>query len=177
MIVIKGKHIYLRALEPSDIDLIFEWENNAEVWNISDTVQPFSRFALEKYVSSVQDIYVQHQLRLIICEESSDTPIGCIDLFDFSPLHHRVGCGILIADQEQRGKGYAREALNLTIDYCFDFLECHQVYCNILEDNFQSINLFEKAGFERIGLKKEWINKKGKYHNEYLYQLLRSSHD
>ena len=176
-VVIKGKQIYLRALEPNDIDLLFEWENNVEVWDISDTIQPFSRFVLEKYVDSPQDIFVQHQLRLMICKVDSKEAIGCVDLFDFSPIHRRVGCGILIAEQNERKNGFAREAVNLSVDYCFSFLDCHQVYCNILEDNYTSINLFEKSGFKRIGLKKDWINKNGKFHNEYLYQILKSAND
>lgn len=174
MTVIIGKQVFLRALEPSDIDLLYEWENNVDVWNISDTVQPFSRFNLEKYVSSPQDIYTQHQLRLMICEINTKETIGCVDLFDFSPLHNRVGCGILIAEHDHREKGYARDAINLTVDHCFNFLDCHQVYCNILEDNFKSINLFENQGFKRIGLKKDWINKNGKYQNEYLYQKVKN---
>ena len=113
----------------------------------------------------------------MICKVDSKEAIGCVNLFDFSPIHRRVGCGILIAEQNERKNGFAREAVNLSVDYCFSFLDCHQVYCNILEDNYTSINLFEKSGFKRIGLKKDWINKNGKFHNEYLYQILKSAND
>lgn len=172
--MIAGKSILLRALEPSDIDLLYEWENNQDVWKISDTVQPFSRYSLEKYIDSPQDIFIQHQLRLVICLQSSGEAVGCIDLFDFNPLHRRVGIGILIADEVNRNRGIARESLALTIDYCFQVLDCHQIYCNITENNFRSINLFEKLGFERVGLKRDWIREEGGFINEFMYQLIKA---
>jgi len=33
----------------------------------------------------------------------------------------------------------------------------HQLYCNILANNCESMDLFQKLGFERIGVKKEWV--------------------
>ena len=172
--MIKGENIYLRALEPEDIDLLFEWENNVEFWKISDTIQPFSRYALEKYIASVHDIHSQGQLRLIICDSRTNEAVGCVDLFDFSAIHQRVGCGILIADESNRNKGYASESITVVSQYCFSILDCHQVYCNILEDNIMSIKLFEKVGFKKVGIKKDWIRIEGVYYDEFLYQYLNS---
>ncbi|MGB0404474.1 MAG: GNAT family N-acetyltransferase [Salibacteraceae bacterium] len=170
--MIKGNSIYLRALEPEDIDLLFEWENNVDVWKISDTIHPFSRYTLEKYIASSHDIYSQGQLRLMICDIVTKEAIGCIDLFDFSAIHQRVGCGILIADEAERNKGFGSESISLITNYCFSILDCHQVYCNILENNLKSIKLFEKAGFQLIGVKKDWIKIEGKFYNELLYQYM-----
>ena len=65
---LKAEHIFLRAIEPSDIELIYEWENDIENWIVSNTQTPFSRFVLEQYITSAhEDIYTAKQLRLIIC--------------------------------------------------------------------------------------------------------------
>ena len=125
--MLNGKLIKLRALEPADIDLLFEWENNSEVWQISDTIQPYSRYALEQYVNSVQDIYSQRQIRFIIEEIGTNKAVGCVDLFDFDPIHKRVGVGILVSDSDNRKKGFGKEAIELILEYCKDILECHQV--------------------------------------------------
>src|SRR6187551_2114251 len=116
---LQGQHIFLRAIEPSDIDALYEWENDAENWKVSSTQAPYSRFVLEQYIASAhQDIYSVKQLRLIICD-ANNKPVGCIDLFDFEPNHLRAGIGVLIADKTERRKGYASEALELLIEYCF----------------------------------------------------------
>ena len=48
--MLTDKVIYLRALEPSDIDKIFEWENNVELWNAGSTIAPFSRQKIIQYL-------------------------------------------------------------------------------------------------------------------------------
>ena len=46
----KGEKVELRAIEPGDISLLYEWENDKNHWYISNTVAPFSRFVLEQYI-------------------------------------------------------------------------------------------------------------------------------
>src|ERR1035437_2964045 len=168
-----GEKISLRAIEPQDIDVLYQWENDTENWLVSNTQTPFSRFVLEQYIASAhEDIYSAKQLRLIICDPENKA-VGSIDLFDFEPNHFRAGIGILIAEKTDRKKGYASEALNLLINYCFDTLNLHQIYCNITTDNEASILLFQKQGFQITGIKKQWIRDGGKFKDELILQLIR----
>lgn len=169
--MLTGEDIHLRALEPSDADLIFRWENNPSNWKVSGTLLPFSKHLIEQYVNSAQDVYSVKQLRFII-ESNDKKPLGTIDLFDFDPVNQRAGVGILIADSQERGKGYAKEALKLLIDYSFSYLMLHSLFCNILEDNNVSLNLFEDTGFSKVGLKKDWIKTPYGMVGEYLLQLI-----
>jgi diamine N-acetyltransferase len=170
---LKGKHVFLRALEPEDIDLLYKWENDTGNWNVSNTQTPFSRFVLEQYISTSHvDIYSAKQLRLVICEIDGRA-IGSIDLFDFDPNHLRAGIGILIAEQSDRKKGFASEALDLLVKYCFEILNLHQVYCNITTENESSILLFQHHGFQITGIKKQWIRSGVGFKDELLLQLIR----
>jgi diamine N-acetyltransferase len=169
-----GQHISLRALEPSDIDLLYTWENDTSNWAVSHTQAPFSRFVLEQYIaSSHQDIYSAKQLRLMICDHSGRA-VGSIDLFDFDANHRRAGLGILIAEKEDRRRGYASEALELLVTYCFETLGLHQVYCNILPENEASILLFRKHDFVITGIKKQWLRNGDSFQDELLLQKIRS---
>jgi diamine N-acetyltransferase len=169
---LKDEKIALRALEPEDIDLLFEWENNEEIWTVSHTITPFSKHILMRYIQdSDKDIYESKQLRLMITTNEGKT-IGAIDLFDFDPFHLRVGIGILIHDLEDRSRGFATSALNLMVRYCFEKLGLHQIYANILTDNEVSMKLFSKAGFHLIGTKKEWVRDGKLWKDEYLMQLI-----
>ncbi len=153
---IQGKHIYLRALEPDDVDVLYKWENNRQIWHVSNTQTPFSRYVLEQFlVNAHEDIYTNKQLRLIISEVNKEEAVGAIDLFDFDPYHLRAGVGILIAD-EYRNKGYAFEALQLLKEYAFSTLLLKQLYCNVTASAEASLQLFEKCGFEKSGTKKLW---------------------
>ena len=158
MKVLENNTISLRAPEPEDLDLLYIWENEPAIWQVSGTLTPFSRFVLKQYLEHAgKDIYEVKQLRLMIQLKLNHRPVGAVDLFDFDPHHRRAGIGILIAEPSDRRQGYAREALETMITYCFEVLLLHQVFCNIAADNSASIKLFEEAGFEESGRKREWL--------------------
>lgn len=160
MMTNEKKRIRLRALEPEDLDALYDWENRQALWQLSNTIAPFSRFVLSKYLESAHlDIYQTRQLRLMITLIAPNVPdktIGAIDLFDYEPLHQRAGVGILIGDSEEKGKGFASMALEELMEYSFSVLQLNQLYCNISIDNEVSLNLFKKHGFIEIGVKKQW---------------------
>ena len=172
MINLKGKQIYLRALEPEDLDFIYEIENDQSVWQISNTMTPYSRFLIKQYLENAhKDIFEAKQLRLVICN-AEDLAIGLIDLFDFDFRNKRAGIGVLIKDEANRQKGFSKEALELLIDYSATHLDLHQLYCNVSEDNKMSLKLFKNHGFEIVGLKKDWNLINGSFKNEYLLQRI-----
>ena len=47
--VLENNMVKLRAPEPDDVDLLYVWENNMEIWKVSNTITPFSRHLLKKY--------------------------------------------------------------------------------------------------------------------------------
>lgn len=173
MLTLKGEHIYLRALEPTDLDFLYQLENDTSIWEISGTLRPYSKKVLRLYLENAhRDIYEVKQLRFCICDKD-DQCIGLIDVFDFDPKNRRAGIGIVIANPENRNKGVGAEALDLLCDYAFSVLDLHQLYANILEENTNSIHLFEKLGFEKIGVKKEWIRTSTGFKNEIMFQKIR----
>ena len=172
MHTLTGIHINLRALEPEDLEFLFQIENNESFWEVSHTQTPFSKFLLKQYLENAHlDIYEAKQLRLIINEKATNKAIGMIDLFDFCPQHKRAGVGILIHPNFQQN-GFATEALDLLIKYCFTHLQLHQLYANITDDNTNSLRLFQKHNFKKIGVKKDWTYYNGTYKNEILFQLI-----
>jgi diamine N-acetyltransferase len=169
----KYDKIKLRALEPEDLELLYEWENNDSFWTISNTVTPFSKFTLKRYLeNSHKDIYETGQLRLMIDLITENVTIGTIDVFDYDPFHKRAGIGILIANEAYRRKGYASMSLACLIEYSFKTLQLHQLYCNIMATNAESIDLFKKHGFIQTGVKKDWVKTSEGYLDEYLFQLI-----
>lgn len=169
---LKYGKITLRPLEPSDIELLYQWENNIEIWEVSNTKTPFSKHILAQYmVEAAKDIYETKQLRFIIQNENHE-PVGAIDLFDFEPYHLRAGVGILIHIKTDRNKGYATDALEALSNYSVEILGLKQLYANIAIDNINSIHLFEKSGFKQVGIKKEWIKTISGWKDEILFQKM-----
>ena len=169
---LQGHICRLRAVEPRDLEVLCRWENDPTLWTVSGTTEPFSRHSIQRFIEEQQaGIYRCGQLRLMIDDTAGET-IGTIDLFDFEPQHGRAGIGILIYDPARRGKGYGAEALALLEEYAHTFLNLRQLWCNVLTDNQPSLTLFKKAGYRKVGIKKEWIRTPEGYKDEVLLQKL-----
>lgn len=164
----------LRAVEPEDVILLYKWENQMEIWTVGNTLAPFSKAVLEKYVKhAALDIYQTKQLRLMIdaMVDGRKTTVGMVDLFDFDPYHSRAGVGILI-NQSFRHRGFAAKALQVFVNYCFTHLQLHQIYCSVTANNDASIKLFESQGFTRSGVKRDWRKTSTGYVDEIIYQII-----
>jgi len=173
--ILENDGIRLRAVEPEDLELLYSWENDETNWKQSNTLVPYSRYTLKKYIAgSGKSIYETSQLRLMIDVLPEARTVGTIDLYEFDHYHNRAGIGILIADQADRKKGYASSALICLVNYAFETLSLHQLWCNILENNTESLQLFTRHGFLICGSRKEWIRVSGGYETEYLLQLISS---
>jgi len=167
----KLERIFLRALEPEDLDVLLQLENDSSLWKYSNRTEPFSRDLLQKYIDQQeQDIFEVKQKRFVV-SYPDQTPIGFVDLFDFEPLHRRAGIGVIIHPDHQ-GKGYAKRALELVEEFAKKQLNLHSLFANIAEENSASLKVFESCEFRRIAEKKEWNFYEGRFHDEYLYQKL-----
>jgi diamine N-acetyltransferase len=169
--MLKGEKIYLRAVEPGDAFTIMTWENDPMNWRVSNTDAPYSLHGITEYINSIQSFRQSGELRLMICLNENDKSIGTLDLFEANFKHGRAGVGILIASNEDRGVGYASESLSLLAQYSNEILDFWNLTANVLEDNEASIRLFERAGYELVGVRKNWFKDKESRVNERIYQL------
>lgn len=170
----QSENIILRAAEPQDAKLIYNWENDQEIWKVSETYMPYSMYQIEEFLLNNNDLFSVRQLRIMIEKKSGRNCIGCIDIYDFDPIHLRAGIGILI-QKEYRKLGYAKEALELIINYCFNVLLLKQLYCLIDILNTDSINLFRKIGFQQCGHRKDWIKTNNGFIDELEFQYINNN--
>lgn len=164
--------VFLRALEPEDLEFLFALENDPDIWSVSDTQAPVSRHALREYLAhAATDFYVVRQLRLVVTTEISGLPVGVVDLFEYDPLHQRAGVGITIL-AGQRRRGYARQALELVKDHARQVLRLHQVYATVGAANAASMRLFRVAGFRRVGTRRAWLRTASGWEDAVEWQCL-----
>lgn len=163
--------ITLRALEPTDLDTLYRWENDTALWAVSDTVAPYSREALWHYLEQYTgDIYAQRQLRLMITL-ADGTPTGTVDYLNFDPLNNRAELGLFIAP-EHRGKGLGRQALDLLTAYSREHIGLRQLYVFIAIDNVVCLKLFEDYGYRRVGTINSWVKRGSTYRDVALLQMV-----
>lgn len=173
MRLLKGQHILLRALEPTDIEALYTMENDDNLWWLGETTAPYSKTLLTDYLShAAEDIYTAKQLRLAIARiNNASHAIGFIDLYDFVPKYRRAGVGIALLE-EARGNGFATEALELLKQYAFTTLQMHQLYSEVPMSNAASVQLFSHGGFVQCGVKKEWLLHNQTWEDVQLFQCI-----
>lgn len=164
--------ITLRALEPTDLDTLYQWENDTALWVVSNTAAPYSREALWHYLEQYTgDIYAQRQLRLMVTLNQDGTPVGTVDFLNFDPLNNRAELGLFIAP-EHRGKGLGRQALELLTAYSREHIGLRQLYVFIAVDNEVCLNLFEDYGYRRVGTINSWVKRGNTYRDVALLQMV-----
>lgn len=171
MKLLENESIRLRALEPEDLEFLYKWENDTNLWEYGNTLAPFSKYILHQYLENAAlDIYEAKQVRMIVEDKATGLPAGTIDLYDFEPYHNRAGIGILI-DESFQCRSYATQALNLMKDYAFQFLRLDQIYAFIPAMNVPSLHLFRKCGYVESGLLKRWNKVSEGRGDVFVYQL------
>ncbi len=164
--------VFLRPMEPEDLMLLREIENNPEAWSCGNVLIPYSLYALKQFIAHTQnDLYADRQLRLMICLHENETAFGIIDLFNFKPRHSRAEVGITIL-KKYRGRGLALRALKILCDYAAQVLHLHSLCAYINKENQLSVQLFTLAGFSRTGLLKDWYMAPDGFHDTLVYQKI-----
>lgn len=166
---LESENIRLRALEPEDLELLYEWENDSSHWITGNTRAPYSKFQLKEYISQAKnDIYSDGTLRFMVFDKISGQTVGTIDLFDFDFHHSRVALGVFVAEKFQ-GNGYASQSLQLVENYVFNFLKINQLYAYVAENNLISRKLFE-TNYEQNGYLRNWLKTPDGFENVLIFQ-------
>lgn len=158
---LQGNGIRLRAPEPEDLEVMFRFENDTDVWEMSNTTGPYSRFQLKQYIEQAQnDLFADRQLRLMIETDAPRRVVGIVDVCSFDPLHNRAEVGIMV-DRPCRGQGIGRHALALLETHCFHYLGIHQLFAYIAVGNLPCRRLFAACGYKENAVLKEWMHTYG----------------
>jgi diamine N-acetyltransferase len=158
-------------MEPEDLDWLYRIENDMDSWAHGVTNVPYSRYALRDFIAhSTGDIYTDGQVRMIV-ETAEGEPVGVADMMSFDAKNNRAEVGIII-ERQYRGKGYGTQSLALLADYALRILHLHQLYAVVALDNEKSLRVFEKAGFSKSTLLRDWLYDGKQYHEAALMQKM-----
>ena len=170
--IISNEIVTLRSLEPTDLDVLFKWENDCWLWTVSNIMTPSPKSYLWQYLQNYDsDIFNTRQLRLMITLTENGEPVGTVDITNLDPFNNRAELGIMV-DKAFQGKGIGNEAMKLIIGYVRDYLGLFQLYALVPVSNTTCSALLKKHGFSTAGLLKKWINHGTEVHDVEMMQLI-----
>jgi RimJ/RimL family protein N-acetyltransferase len=154
------------------------WENDPQlIYFNDDQPEPYSAQPLKETIKYIQRHLevspTQQAIHYAIHRKEDGLFIGYGMIAFIDRYNRSCRLGITIGDKCQWGQGYAKEALQAVIHYCFHNLDLNRIGAEIYAFNTPSIALFEKLGFKHEGVIRQCVYKKGKFEDEYIYGLLR----
>lgn len=162
--------IYIRPITYDDTENIISWRNNAEVRKHFIYQELFTKEIHENWMKTM--VETGKVVQMIICEIGTDRPVGSVYIRDIDQTHHKAEYGMFIGVSETRGKGYGGAAARLMIQYSFEELKLHRLFCRIYAENVASIRSCERAGFVKEAHLRDDVYVNNKYHDIVLLGVL-----
>ena len=148
-IILEGNIVYLRYIKLSDVnDNYLSWLNDDQVMK-GIVSSGFNLKKLQSYV--IEKINSRNTHFFAIISKSNNLHIGNIKL-DFHDSKSNISeMGILIGDKYYWGKGIAKDACSLVLDYGFKKLNLRKIFLAVFENNIHAIKLYKSLGFKTEG--------------------------
>ncbi len=163
--------IKLRPLESGDLLFVHKLTNNDVIMRYWFE-EPYEAYD-ELVALYTRHIHDQYERRFII-EHISDQPAGLVELVEIDYIHRRAEFQIIIAPNFQ-GRGYAKSATRIAINYAFRILNLHKIYLVVDHSNTAGIHIYKQCGFITEGILKEEFFSNGKYRDAYRMGLLQTN--
>lgn len=172
---ILSKNLIFRAIEDKDLHLMVEWRNNPEnnfyFYEYEPLSLPIQKIWYENYLKNVNNDKI-----FIIDERKSLNTIGMVSIYHIDWRSRKAEWGRVLIIPEYRGKGYGKEIDAATQMYCFETLNLHKVYREVLSINKKAIQLYEKMGCKIEGMLRQHVYRHGEYQDVIIMSILKDEY-
>jgi RimJ/RimL family protein N-acetyltransferase len=166
----EGRLIRIRAREPEDEPLLYQWFNDPEVTEHLALRYPLSHRTEREFIEHVSDVGFANTNFAI--ETLDGRMIGGCSLENASPENRNAILGIAIGDRAFWDGGYGTDAMRVLCRFGFEIMNLHRIQLDVYGNNPRAIRVYEKVGFTREVTKRQALYKYGRYHDVHVMGLL-----
>lgn len=166
-----GEKCYLSPVSLEDAEKYTEWVNDLEI----------GQFVL--FSASILDINSEREMLkklmennavFAIVEKDTNKVIGNCGLHEINEIHRRATFGIFVGEKTYWNQGIGAEATALILDYGFNILNLNNISLEVVAYNHRAIRCYEKVGFKKVGVRRNYVFMAGVYHDVVVYDMLAS---
>ena len=161
--------IEIRKFERTDIPKKVEWINNPENNQFLHYDIPICVEKTEKWFDS----HLGEEIRYDAVIEADGVPVGTIGLLSIDRKNSKAEYYIAMGEVAYKGKGVAKEASRLMLEYAFETLGLNRIYLFTEGENVAARKLFEKVGFVKEGIIRQDVVSHGRFVDRVVYGFLR----
>ena len=171
---IVGNTIYLSPRNSEDVETFTKWLNDFQVTDgLGRSGLMVTLNGEKEYLENVHDNDNTRYYFVIVTLEN-DEMIGTISLENINYINRSAKLGIFIGEEKHRGKGIGKEAIQLILDYGFQYLNLNSIQLSVFAFNERAIACYKKCGFKEVGRLREAYYLNGKYYDKILMDILKS---
>ena len=171
--MLHGKTVILRPLSVADaqdtLALRMDVEANKAFMGY---VFPVNEANERRWLESLYAEGPRRRVDFAVVERESNSFLGLIALADLDHLQRRARFGILLK-RDARGKGFAREAMEILFGYAFLQLNIARIWLEVLADNDAATKLYRRFGFVEEGTLRKHHFQDGAFKDVKVMGLLR----
>lgn len=166
----EGHRLYLSPMNILDAEKYTIWMNDRSITDaLGSTVNVASLEGEKDWITNASK---NGDVNFAIVEKKTDELIGNCSLMKLDRINRRCTIGIFIGDEENRNKGYGVEALELLLNYAFNFQNMHNINLYVFSFNERAIKCYNKIGFKEYGRRHEIYFLDGKYYDIVEMEIL-----
>jgi RimJ/RimL family protein N-acetyltransferase len=168
----QGQLVRLRAIEPTDWELHYEWNQDSEITRNANLVwHPTSQASVKQQTeqAAVKEYPEPDKIALII-ETLDGQPVGRISTHKCDPRSGTFIYGITLRRQHHR-QGYASDAMQILFRQFFLERRYQKVVAHVFSFNAGSIALHEKFGMQLEGRLRRMIYTQGQYFDDVIFGM------
>lgn len=169
-VFLSGRLVYLRPLEKADCAQLRPWMNDPEIRGLTGEAMPTSQVGVEAWFDRIQNDSARVWFVIVTCENHQ--VIGEAGLLRMFYPWRTTDLSIILGDKAAWGKGYGSEAIILLLDYAFGYLNFHRVSIGVVGSNERALRFYEKIGFKREGIQRDGYYYNHQYQDFVMMSLL-----
>ncbi|OAB37076.1 GCN5 family acetyltransferase [Paenibacillus macquariensis subsp. defensor] len=166
----EGTTINLRLARESDFQSYYAFLLEPESKRLTGTQRDFSQDEISDWIKNISKIN-EDRVDFMIISKVTDEFLGEVVLSEIDSINRNANIRIAIGMQ-QSGNGYGTEAMNLMLRYGFETLNLHRIGLEVYAFNPRAIHVYEKIGFRREGVQRDWLYSEGKFHDLIMMSIL-----
>lgn len=164
-----GERIYLSPRNVEDVEIFTEWMNDFFITDY--TGRSYSTITLQEEKAYLEKEQNNKSVFAII-DLQTDEIIGNVGLHEINNINRTATLGIFIGNKNYWSKGYGTEAIQLILDFGFNYLNLNNIDLALMEFNQRALKCYEKCGFKEIGRRRKCNFINGKYYDSILMDIL-----
>lgn len=173
---LRGQQAYLRTMERGDLQLMAEWQNDADVTQFLFTgLFPSS---MESLIANWEhDRSSPEEVTFAVCDNVSNEFVGTTGLYRIHWVMRTGEFRVFLGDKRVWNRGIGTECAKLMVVYGFEKLNLNKVWLGVNAENIGGVRAYEKAGFVHEGVLRQEQYRNFQYYDAIRMSLLRSEYE